>query len=108
LSNLKSETGKIDKAWCYYKRVNQALTGLFEILTMGFEQDDVFFKCGVDNLKQLKEVILDLLTHNYNPTEVKIKLRDLEFDMKKCLFFSDNTDNDQIKAEKEEEEKQIE
>lgn len=100
MSNLKSETGKIDKAWCYYKRVNQALTGLFEILTMGFEQDDVFFQCGVDNLKQLKEVILDLLTHNYNPTEVKRKLIDLEFDMKKCLFFS--SDEDKEEHEKEE------
>lgn len=96
----KPEEDKIEKGWEYYKKVNKALTGLFEILTMNFSEEDLFYKCGVDNLTQLKEVILDLLTHDYNPAEIKRKLRDLEFDMKKCLFFS--SDEDKEENEKEE------
>jgi hypothetical protein len=35
----------------------------------------------------LKDTIIDLLKKDYNPSEIKIKLRELEFDMKKELFF---------------------
>ena len=96
----QTEENKIEKAWGYYKKVNKALTGLFEILTMNFSEEDLFYKCGIDNLTQLKEVILDLLSHDYNPTEIKKKLRDLEFDMKKNLFFS--SDEEEEENEKEE------
>jgi acetoin utilization deacetylase AcuC-like enzyme len=86
---VKDEKSDIDKAWCYYDKVNKALTGLFEILTLNFDEDNIYYQCGVDNLEQLKDTIMDLLKHDYNPVEIKIKLRDLEFNMKKCLFFED-------------------
>lgn len=86
----------LDKAWCYYKRVKNALTGLFEILTMNLDENDIFYQCAVDNLTQLKETIVDLLKHDYDADEIKRKLKFLEFDMKKCLFFprDDETSKD--------------
>jgi len=88
MSNLKDEnSSKLEKGWEYYERIKTALDGLFEILTINFEEDDIFYQCGVDNLERLKETIMDLLKNDYNPAEIKRKLRDLEFDMKKCLFF---------------------
>ncbi|MFX0069723.1 MAG: hypothetical protein ACFFAO_01405 [Candidatus Hermodarchaeota archaeon] len=86
MTDSKEET-KLEKAWDYYERIKSAMDGLFEILTINFSEDDMFYQCGIDNLETLKETILDLLQHDYNPTEIKRKLRDLEFSMKKCLFF---------------------
>lgn len=92
----------LDKAWCYYNRVKNALTGLFEILTMNLDENDIFYQCAVDNLKQLKETIVDLLKHDYDADEIKRKLRYLEFDMKKCLFFSSDKENSEDKKDRKE------
>jgi hypothetical protein len=78
---------KLDRAWGYYEKIRDALNGLFEILSMSLEEDNVFYQFAVDNLVNLKETIMDLLKHDYNPAEIKRKLRDLEFDIKKGLFF---------------------
>ena len=94
MSHSKEESD-LEKAWEYYEKIKSALDGLFEILSLNFDENDIFYQCGVDNLEHLKETILDLLQHDYNPAEIKRKLRDLEFDMKKCLFF----DSDKKKAE---------
>jgi hypothetical protein len=77
----------LQKAWDYFTRIRDALNGLFEILTINLDENNIFYKCGVDNLENLKDTILDLLKKDYNKAEVSKKLRDLEFDMKKCLFF---------------------
>ena len=86
MSNLK-KVSDLDKAWEYYEKIRKSLTGLFEILSINLDKDNIFYKCGIDNLENLKDTIMDLLKRDYNPTEIKRKLRDLEFDMKKCLFF---------------------
>ncbi|MGV9199809.1 MAG: hypothetical protein ACOC44_19660 [Promethearchaeia archaeon] len=82
-----SEESEMEKAWEYYERIRDALNGIFEILTMKFEEDDIMYKCALDNLEGLKEGIMDLLEKDYNPAEIKRKLREIEFNMKKCLFF---------------------
>ncbi|NVM17666.1 MAG: hypothetical protein HWN80_08105 [Candidatus Lokiarchaeota archaeon] len=77
----------LDKAWEHYEKIRDSLNGLYEILNMNLDDGNIFYKCAVDNLEILKETIIDLLKKDYNPTEIKIKLRELEFDMKKHLFF---------------------
>jgi hypothetical protein len=77
----------LDKAWEHYEKIRDALTGLYEILDLNLEKDNIFYQCAIDNLENLKDTIIDLLKRDYNPSEIKIKLRDLEFDMKKNLFF---------------------
>jgi hypothetical protein len=94
-----NDGSELDKAWDYYEKIKSALDGLFEILTLNFDENDIFYQCGVDNLENLKETIMDLLKHDYNPAEIKRKLRDLEFDMKKSLFFeSDKKKEEDSKA----------
>jgi hypothetical protein len=78
---------KLERAWSYYEKIRDALNGLFEILSMSLDKDNIFYQFGIDNLVNLKETIIDLLKHDYNPAEIKRKLRDLEFDIKKGLFF---------------------
>jgi hypothetical protein len=77
----------LDKAWEHYEKIRDSLNGLYEILNMNLDDGNIFYQCAVDNLEILKETIIDLLKRDYNPSEIKIKLRDLEFDMKKHLFF---------------------
>ncbi|MHA1376629.1 MAG: hypothetical protein ACTSR7_20300 [Promethearchaeota archaeon] len=81
------EPSDLEKAWEHYEKIRDSLTGLYEIFSMSMDQSNIFYQCAIDNLENLKNTILDLLKHDYNPQEIKIKLRDLEFDMKKSLFF---------------------
>jgi len=77
----------LDKAWEHYEKIRDSLNGLYEILNMNLDNENIFYQCAVDNLEILKDTIIELLKKDYNPTEIKIKLRELEFDMKKTLFF---------------------
>ncbi len=76
----------LDKAWEHYEKIRDSLNGLYEILNMNLDDGNIFYQCAVDNLEILKETIIDLLKKDYNPTEIKIKMRELEFDMKKNLM----------------------
>jgi len=90
-SDLSTEETKdpsdLDKAWQYYEKIRDSLNGLFDILSMSMDKTNIFYQLGIDNLENLKNTIIDLLKHDYNPAEIKRKLRDIEFDMKKSLFF---------------------
>jgi len=76
----------LDKAWEHYEKIRDSLNGLYEILNMNLDDGNIFYQCAVDNLEILKETIIDLLKKDYNPTEIKIKMREIEFDMKKNLM----------------------
>jgi len=95
---MMTDTNKesdLDRAWEYYEKIRDALTGLYDILSMSMDENNIFYQCGVDNLENLKETIIDMLKKDYNPAEIKRKLRDLEFDMKKSLFFERDEKQDQ-------------
>ena len=77
----------LDKAWEHYEKIRDSLNGLYDILNMNLDDENIFYQCAVDNLEILKDTIIDLLKKDYNPSEIKIKMRELEFDMKKNLFF---------------------
>jgi hypothetical protein len=83
----KSSSDDLEKAWKYYEKIRESLTGLYEILSMSMDENNIFYQCAVDNLENLKDTILDLLKQDYNPKEIQKKLRDLEFNIKKSLFF---------------------
>ncbi len=83
-----NQTEKKD-AWEAYQKIKKALDGLYEILNLSFGEEDIFYQCGVDNLEKLKDVIVDILSHDYDSKEVQYKIRELEFDVKKCLFFEE-------------------
>ena len=86
MANQDSQSD-LNKAWEHYEKIRDSLNGLYDILNMNLDTENIFYKCAVDNLEILKETIIDLLKKDYNPTEIKIKMRELEFDMKKHLFF---------------------
>ena len=93
MTDTKKESD-LDKAWEYYEKIKNALLGLYDILNMSMDENNIFYQCGVDNLENLKESIIDLLKKDYNPAEIKRKLRDLEFGIKKSLFFEKDKDQE--------------
>jgi len=85
MANQDSQSD-LNKAWEHYEKIRDSLNGLYEILNMNLDEENIFYKCAIDNLEILKETIIDLLKKDYNPTEIKIKMRELEFDMKKNIM----------------------
>ena len=83
---MANQESDLDKAWEHYEKIRDSLNGLYEILNMNLDKGNIFYQCAVDNLESLKETIIDLLKKDYNPKEIQIKLRDLEFDMKKNIM----------------------
>jgi len=81
-----NEDSKED-AWEYYDKVRDALNGLFEVLSVALEPDNILYKCGVDNLEALKNGLIDLLMKDYDTLELQDTLRRIEFGVKKTLFF---------------------
>ena len=57
----KSSSDDLEKAWTYYEKIRESLTGLYEILSMSMDENNIFYQCAVDNLENLKDTILDLL-----------------------------------------------
>lgn len=88
------EPSDIEKAWAYYEKIRDSLTGLYDIFNMSMDKNNIFYQCAIDNLENLKDTILELLNHDYNPIEIQKKMRDLEFNMKKSLFFDENQDEE--------------
>lgn len=62
-----------------YKKVREALSGVYEILNINFSKNDFYYLAAMDNLQTVHDNILDIL-ESKNPREFKNRLRDLEFD----------------------------
>ena len=71
---------KLEDAMKSYENVRESLTGLYEIININFNKKDFFYKAAIDNLKALNENIIEILKHSNNPREVRMRLRELEFD----------------------------
>ncbi|MHA1931708.1 MAG: hypothetical protein ACW96X_04155 [Promethearchaeota archaeon] len=94
-----------EDAWEYYDKVKDALNGLFEVLNVALEPENILYQCGVDNLEALKKGLLDLLMKDYDTLELQDTLRKIEFNVKKSLFFEDP--KEEKSKEKVDEEKTI-
>lgn len=76
-----------EDAWEYLDKVKDALNGLFEVLNVALEPENIFYECAVDNLEALKSGLLNLLMSDFDTLELQDTLRKIEFDVKKNLFF---------------------
>ena len=91
-----------EEAWDYYDKVKDALNGLFEVLNIALDPNSVYYQAGVDNLKALKNNLIDLLMKDYDTLELQDTLHRIEFDVKKTLFFENPKKNSQEKEKDEE------
>jgi len=75
---------KLDDVMACYRNVREALTGLTEIVHINFSEKDFYHQAAVDNLKVLHDNVLEVLKASFTPREIRIRLRELEFDEKEA------------------------
>lgn len=75
---------KLDDVMAYYKTIREALSGLTEIININFNEKDFYHGAALDNLKALHDNIVEVLKASFTPREIRIRLRELEFDEKEA------------------------
>jgi len=75
---------KLDGVMGYYKNIREALAGLSDIITINFNENNFYHTVAVDNLKALHDNVLEVLKTSFTPREIRIRLRELEFDEKEA------------------------
>ena len=63
-----------------YKKIKESLTGLKEIFKINLLENNIYYQCATDNLESIHETVIDLLKHMYSPREVRMRLREIEYD----------------------------
>ncbi|MFX1379438.1 MAG: hypothetical protein ACFFA4_10130 [Promethearchaeota archaeon] len=75
---------KLDDVMSRYRNIREALAGLNDIINLNFREKDFYHQAAVDNLKVLHDNIVEVLKVSFNPREIRMRLRELEFDEKEA------------------------
>ncbi|MFX0004892.1 MAG: hypothetical protein ACFE9C_10745 [Candidatus Hodarchaeota archaeon] len=75
---------KLDDVISYYKNIREALTGLSDIINLNFHEKDFYYQAALDNLKALHDNMVEVLKASFTPREIRMRLRELEFDEKEA------------------------
>ena len=75
---------KLEDAMEKYRDIRECLTGLYEIVNINFREEDFYHQAAMDNLITLNNTILELLRDSYTPREIRIRLREIEFNEKQA------------------------
>jgi len=75
---------KLDDVLASYKNIREALSGLSEIITINFNEKDFYHAAAVDNLKALHDNVLEILKASFTPREIRMRLREVEYDEKEA------------------------
>jgi len=76
----KNDEKKLEDVMENYKIIREALSGLYEIVNINLSESNFYHVAAMDNLKALNENIIEILKISTYPREVRMKLRELEFD----------------------------
>ena len=68
----------IEKTFEHYEKIRESLSGLKEILKINFNENNIYYQAGMDNLKALNDNIVEIMKGTHTPREVRIKMRELE------------------------------
>ena len=60
-----------------YQKIRESLEGLKDILKICLMENNVYFKCGMDNIDAIHKNIIEILNLMYTPRKVRMKLREL-------------------------------
>ena len=78
---MNKNTKKIDMVFDEnYMKIRESINGLKEIFDISFFERNIYKQMGMDNLRALHDNVIELLKHTYSPREVRIKMRELEYE----------------------------
>jgi len=80
IKNDQKNVDNDDDAFSCYNNIRECISGLSEILNINFQENNIFRQVGMDNLKTLHENLVEILKQTSAPREVRIRLREIEFD----------------------------
>ena len=80
-----TENKGLENAMDSYEKIRKTLSGLYEIFKINFNERDFYFQAGMDNLKALNETIVELLSSSFTPREVRMKIRDIQFEEEEMM-----------------------
>lgn len=63
-----------------YNKIRESLSGLKEIFKINLLENNIYYQCANDNLESIHETIISLLKHMHSPREVRMRLREIEYD----------------------------
>jgi hypothetical protein len=75
---------KLDDVMSYYQKIREALTGLTDIVKLNFSEKNFYHQAALDNLKALHDNVVEVLKVSFTPREIRMRLRELEFDEKEA------------------------
>ena len=75
---------KLEAAMERYRNVRECLTGLYDIMNISFSEKNIMHQAAMDNLINLNNYILEMLRESYTPREIRMRLREIEFDEKQA------------------------
>ena len=75
---------KLEAAMERYRNVRECLAGLYDIMNISFSEKNIMHQAAMDNLINLNNNILEMLRESYTPREIRMRLREIEFDEKQA------------------------
>ena len=67
-----------------YRNARECLAGLYDIMNISFTEKNIMHQVAMDNLINLNNNILEMLRESYTPREIRMRLREIEFDEKQA------------------------
>ncbi|MFW9951651.1 MAG: hypothetical protein ACFFKA_16165 [Candidatus Thorarchaeota archaeon] len=64
-----------------YQDIKRALDGLKDILKINFLENNIYYKCAMDNIQAIYTNVIEILNTLYTPRRVRIKLRELNIEI---------------------------
>ena len=75
------EMDKKKQALKNFENVKLAIRGIYEILSINFAEEDLYYKMSIDNIIGLYQNILELLTNEHGIKDLREKIKNSEIDI---------------------------
>lgn len=80
MMHIKNDNKSIKNSMEKYLMIRECIKGLYDIFDINFLEKNMYYQLALDNLSSLNDNIIELLKHTHSPREVRMMLREIEFD----------------------------
>ncbi|MHA1688517.1 MAG: hypothetical protein ACTSUN_04150 [Promethearchaeota archaeon] len=77
----KSSLDRTEKAENNFKNIKESIKGLYEILNLTLNKDDLYHELAMENLTGLYQNLVEMLLNDYGLRKLIEKLHDQEIDL---------------------------
>ncbi|MBY9020930.1 MAG: hypothetical protein KGD67_07720 [Candidatus Lokiarchaeota archaeon] len=81
MNNTESVYKSTKNAIANFENIKECIRGLYEVLKITLASEDIYFQIGQDNIENLYENLLVLMTNEIGTVEFMKKLKGAEIDL---------------------------